>query len=342
MSIIREYNRRDFLVTTGGALAGFAAAQAFGAEVVSKQYGLVVGHHEGGKAGMAVLAGGGNAVDAIVCAALVAGVVAVPMCGIGGYGGHMAIGIASPSPDRGGERVGCIDFNSEAPAAARPDMFPLDDKGNVKGKVNEHGWLAAGVPGTLAGLQLALDRFGSRSFAQLVDPAIRYARDGFRMNWSPGVSATALSRDAGSRKLFWHNGKPLERGATYRNPDLAAMLEKLAEQGSVSDFYRGDIARQIAAAFKKNGGLVTAEDMAAYKPIESPPLTLDWNDHTIATAPLTAGGLTILQAIAELKSLGTDWDRLAKDSPKRTQMWIEALRIAWGDRLRLFGDPRFV
>src|SRR3954466_5502448 len=129
-----QYNRRSFLAIAGGALACAAAERTIGADAKSKGHGLVVGQPEGAAAGMAILAGGGNAVDAIVAASLAAGVVAVSRCGIGGYGGHMTIGLPSG-------KVTCIDFNSEAPAAARADMFPLDAKGNVKGGVNKHGWL---------------------------------------------------------------------------------------------------------------------------------------------------------------------------------------------------------
>ncbi len=335
----RRFDRRSFLGITGGALTSLAASRIIQAGEASGGHGLVVGHPEAADAGMAVLADGGNAIDAIVAAALVAGVVAVPKCGVGGYGGHMTIGLPSG-------KLASIDFNSEAPAAARADMFPLDEKGRVKGNVNVHGWLATGVPGTLAGLQLALDKYGTQPFARVVRPAIRYARHGFPLDatfkfWLD-PSAANLRRDPGSARLFFRNGKPLAKGDTFRNPDLADLLQKLAEKGSVWDFYRGAIARQIADAFKKNGGLVTAEDMASYRALELDPLTMEWRGHTIATAPLTAGGLTILQTIADLKALGPDWNRLPKDSPTRTHAWLEALRIAWGDRLRLFGDPRFV
>src|SRR4051794_1531347 len=314
----RKYDRRSFLAITAGTLGAATAGRAIGDEPARKNAGLVVGFPEGAQAGNAVLADGGNAVDAIVAAALVAGVVAVTRCGIGGYGGHMAIGLPSG-------KVTCIDFNSEAPAAARADMFAVDAKGKVPGNANMHGWLAAGVPATLAGLQLALDKYGTRGLAGVIEPAIRHARDGFKAYWPYAGAAGNLSRDPGSAKLFYPKGKLLEKGETYRNPDLAKMLETLAKNGSVEDFYRGEIARQIADAFKKNGGLVTTDDLAKYRPLELEPLKLDWNGYTIATAPLTAGGLTILQSIAALKALGADWERLPNNSPLRTQAWLEAL-----------------
>jgi gamma-glutamyltranspeptidase/glutathione hydrolase len=328
-----EFDRRSFLIA-GGALAAVAAKQALGGELVSHGRGLVIGFTEAAEAGNAVLADGGNAVDAIVAAALVAGVVAVSRCGIGGYGGHMTIGLPNG-------KATSIDFNSEAPAAARPDMFATDDKGRVKDGANLHGWRSAGVPGTMAGLQLALDKYGTRSLARVAAPAIRHARDGFEVYWPYAGAATNFSRDPGSAKLFCRNGKLLQKGETYRNPDLADMLQRLAEKGSADDFYRGEIGKRIAEAFQKNGGLVTRDDMANYHAHEVEPLELDWQGHTIATAPLTAGGLTILQTIASLKLLERDWNRFANDDPRSTQTWLEALRIAWGDRLRLFGDPQF-
>jgi gamma-glutamyltranspeptidase / glutathione hydrolase len=282
-----------------------------------------------------VLAAGGNAVDAMVTAALVAGVVALPSTGIGGYGGHVTIG----KPDG---TVFAIDFNSTAPAAARPEMFATDEKGAVKGRANAHGWLAAGVPGVLAGLQLALDTFGTKKFPEVVKPAITCARNGFPLKKGPATAIKnargQFEKDAGSAKLFLKNGEPLAEGATFRNPDLAAMLETLADKGRVDDFYTGGIARKIAAAFKRNGGLVTAADLAAYKPVAVTPISLEWRGHTIHTPPPTAGGLTVLQALAILKALG--WERWDAKEPATVQARVEALRLAWADRLALFGDPK--
>src|SRR5579859_2672838 len=132
----RQPHRRDVLRSLGAGLLCAAAGEPAPAR------GCVAGHAEGAQAGMRILAGGGNAVDAAVAAALVAGVVSPQMCGPGGYGGHLIIA----RPDG---RVVAIDFNSAAPRSARPDMFPLDDAGEVRGQVNKYGWLASGVPGTL-------------------------------------------------------------------------------------------------------------------------------------------------------------------------------------------------
>lgn len=327
----RKLNRRLFLAAVGGA-ASAAWLHGVRAEDVHEK-GLVIGQPEAAAAGNAVLAAGGNAVDAIVTAALVAGVVAVPSTGIGGYGGHAVI---AGLP---GNKVTAIDFNSAAPAAFKPDQFGASETGEVPGKINMHGWLSTGVPGVLAGLQLALDKFGTKKFSEVVQPAIKFARDGFAVKKNvAGAFAAARARlaaDPGSAKLFFANGQPLAEGATFRNPDLAAMLEALAAEGSVADFYQGKIAAKIAAAFRAGGGLVTEADLAAYKAVEVAPLTLSWNGYTIHTPPPSSGGLTVLQTLASLQAAGWPEKRDAID-----QTFIESLRVAWLDRLRLLGDPK--
>jgi gamma-glutamyltranspeptidase/glutathione hydrolase len=183
-----------------------------------------------------------------------------------------------------------IDFNTAAPAATTADMFPLDAAGKVVGQANMYGWRAAGVPGILAGLMLAIERFGTRSFRELVQPAIALARDGFPLGAaaaSVAASAKQLAADPGSKALYIREGKPLAAMDHYANPDLAKLLETLAKDNSVEAFYHGEFARQIADAFAKNGGLVTAADLAAYQAREVNPLTLKWDGWTIHTAPIS-------------------------------------------------------
>jgi len=320
-------DRREFLALGAGLLVPTARA-------ADAPKGQVTGQAEGAEAGKTVLAAGGNAVDAIVTAALVAGVVAVPGTGIAGYGGHLVIA----KPDG---KTFAIDFNSTAPAALKPDTFTVDAKGNVKGDTNTFGWLASGVPGVLAGLQLALDKFGTKTFAESVKPAIRFAKDGFPV--SRGFAANVrgakarLAADPGSAKLFFAKGEPLAEGATYKNPDLGDLLQTLAGRGNVSTFYKGDIADAIAAAFKKNGGLVTADDLAAYKAREVKPLVVEFAGHTVHTPAPSAGGLTVLQALAALGAL--EWGKFDPTDLLATHTKLEALRVAWNDRLALLGDP---
>ncbi|KAF0170596.1 MAG: Gamma-glutamyltransferase, partial [Limisphaerales bacterium] len=255
--------------------------------------------------------------------------------GIGGYGASLIIARAD------GKRVVCIDANSAAPAAAHAAMFKPDDKGVVPGRVNDTGWLAAGVPGILAGLQLALARHGTRSFRDSVAPAIAIARDGFKLPANLATTIRSFSALAktheGGRRLFFKDGEPLVAGDIYRNPEVAALLETLAQRNSVDSFYRGDIAQRIGEVFQKHGGLVTAKDMAAYQAREVEPLHFEWNGCDVRTAPLTSGGLTTLQALAALRAL--EWDKLPAGL-MRTHTAVEALRLAWADRLALLGDPQ--
>jgi gamma-glutamyltranspeptidase/glutathione hydrolase len=289
-----------------------------------------LGQIQAAEAGNAVLAAGGNAVDAIATAALVAGVVAVPLTGIAGYGGHLII---AGLPQN---KVTCIDFNGIAPASLKADYYKANAKGEVPGDINTYGWKSVGVPGVLAGVQLALDRYGSKKFPDVVEPAIRFAREGFSVSKSLATSIKSaqprLSRDPGSAKFMFPNGEPLAEGATLKNLDLAQMLEELAKAGNVRPFYQGKIAERIAAAFKANDGLVTAADLAGFKAVEVAPLTLNWNGFSIHTPPPTSGGLTYLQALAALKAL--NWT--GQSDPR---IWIEALRIAWTDRFKYLGDP---
>ena len=298
-------------------------------------HGVVSGEPTAERVGAQILASGGNAVDAMVAAALAGAVAAPHQTGIGGYGASIILASAD------GKRIVCIDANSAAPAAARADMFKPDAKGLVTGRVNETGWLAAGVPGILAGLQLALDRHGTRSFRDSVAPAIAIARDGFKL--SAGLATTIRSFSTlartheGGRRLFFKDGEPLAAGDTYRNPEVAALLETLAQRNSVDSFYRGDLALRIAESFQKYGGIVTAKDLAAYQAREVEPLRFEWNGCDVRTAPLTSGGLTVLQALATLRAL--EWEKQSADFA-RTHARIEALRTAWADRLALLGDPQ--
>src|SRR5688572_7649512 len=176
--------RRELLALAGRAVVVGALSphMSFGAAESSENaFGAVVGDPVAAKVGEKILRDGGNAVDAAVAAAFAAGIASPSKSGIGGYGGHAMVALA------GGRKVTAIDFDSTAPAAARPDMFPLDANGRVRGNVNSHGWLAAGVPGTLAGLQLALERHGSKSLRDVLAPAIQLCEDGVHVAPIKGI-----------------------------------------------------------------------------------------------------------------------------------------------------------
>ena len=333
----RSIDRRSVLKLMGGTAAVGALGPITGCGDRGEprgplpRSGVVVGQAEAALIGQRIIAEGGNAVDGMVAAALACGVTQLSLCGIGGYGGHMTIAMK-------GRPVRSIDFNSTAPGAIRHDTFKVAADGTVPGRVNEIGWLSAGVPGTLAGMQLALDTYGTKPLGDVMAPAIELAEEGFEL--SPRLAQTiarsqeTFRADPGSRALFFADGEPPAAGTVFRNPDLARMLRTLANENSVEAFYRGDIGRHIASEFQKHGGLVTAEDMAAYLAHEVEPLTLDWLGQTVYTAPLTAGGATVMEALLILQALDSTGGQLGSAHAR-----VEALRIAWDDRLRLLGDP---
>jgi gamma-glutamyltranspeptidase / glutathione hydrolase len=300
---MKRITRRQMLVTS----AQIAGAAAVGISCVTRRHstqapqrGILFGDKEGAKAAETIFAHGGNAVDATIAAAFTAGISSPSKCGIGGYGGSVMISQAGS--------IYCIDFNSMAPAAATADMYPLNAKGEVVGKVNFHGWLAAGVPGVPAGLQLALQKFGTKSLREVLQPAIALA-----------------AQQPKNPRFSYHN--------------LRETLTTFADRNSIDSFYRGDIAHVIAQEFAKNGGLVTTRDLAAYHARIVTPYQLKWDDATIYTAPLCSGGLTSLQALSIFKA--TQF-ATKPASQERTHAEVEALRLAWRDRGNFLGDPEFV
>jgi gamma-glutamyltranspeptidase/glutathione hydrolase len=297
--------------------------------------GAICGEPTAEETGDRVLAAGGNVVDAIVASALTAAVSAIHQTGIGGYGGSMMLALDQ------GKTITSIDFNTTAPASMTADFFTAARKNTGTADRNQrHGWLASGVPGILAGLQLAINRFGSRSFWELMQPAIAIARDGFVVSEAMArlikTHEATFRKDQGSTKLYLNGGNAPAAGSTFRNSELAAMLETLAQRNSVDSFYRGDIAQQIADCFQKHGGLVTTSDLQAYAAKEVKPLACDWGPFTIYTSPLTAGGLTMLQGLHILQAMGWPGKFSAVE---QTHARIEVLRKVWQSRLTLLGDP---
>ncbi|MFO1482497.1 MAG: gamma-glutamyltransferase [Verrucomicrobiaceae bacterium] len=327
-----QFSRRRFLAQTSGMLAASSWVRA---ELRSpSEIGYVVGEPVVEDIGAKILADGGNAVDALIATALAGAITQPHQTGIGGYG---SCGIFAMD---GGKRIAAIDSNTIAPAAFTKDVFKLDAKGRVPNRKNEHGWLATGVPGVIAGLKLALDEFGTMSFADVLAPSIKLTRDGFRVTASfkarIETAKASFQKDAGTARLYLPGGSAPEVDSLFKNPALAEVLETLAQANSIEPFYRGDIAQRIAEGFAKNGGLVTTDDLAAFRARLVEPLRLSWGEHTILTPPLTSGGITVLQMLSILKAL--KWDSI-KDGRERLVLRVEAMRLAWRDRLTLLGDP---
>lgn len=333
-SISTVLSRRHFLAQTGGMLAASSWVRA---ELrPASENGHVVGEPVVEGIGAKILADGGNAVDALIATALAGATTQPHQTGIGGYATHGMFAMD------GGRRIAALDANTMAPAAFTKDTFKPDAQGRVPDARNYHGWLSTGVPGVIAGLKLALDEFGTMSFGDVLAPAIRLAREGFQL---PASLARTMARmkasfekDAGTARLYLPGGAAPAAGSLFKNPQLADVLDTLAKANSIEPFYRGDIAQCIAEGFSKNGGLVTKEDLAAYRARLVEPLRLSWGAHTIHTPPLGCGGITVLQMLAILKAL--KWDTIT-DGRERLVLRVEAMRLAWRDRLTLLGDPDF-
>ncbi len=292
--------------------------------------------HRATDVGVAILKRGGNAVDAAVAVGL-ALAVTLPRAGNLGGGGFMLIHLASG-------KTTAIDYRETAPRATTADVF-LDKTGAAVPALSRDGGLAIGVPGTVAGLALALKTYGSGrfSFAELCAPAIALARDGIPVDDDLAdtlpAGAKRLGRWPSSAAIFLHpDGSPLHRGETLRQPDLATTLTSLAANGPQS-FYAGAIADKIVASVRGAGGRMTAEDLAHYQAVERMPVHGTYRGHEIfSMPPPSSGGVHVIQLLNILEGL-----KLARAPDAATfHLMAEAMKLAYADRIAYLGDPDHV
>jgi gamma-glutamyltranspeptidase/glutathione hydrolase len=286
--------------------------------------------------GAQILARGGNAVDAAVGTAL-ALAVTWPSAGNLGGGGVMIIAMAD------GTQV-TVDARETAPAAFLEDAF-LDEEGNYVPSRATDPWLCIGVPGSVAGLALAHERFGTLPWHELVAPAILLAQQGFdrgeMFHRILSSSATALSEVPSSREVFLNpDGSVPAVGTRLKQPALARTLEQLAADGPES-FYRGPIAKALAADVQASGGLLTYEDLASYHAVFRPPLALEIaGTEILAMPPPSSGGVAIGQILGQLERHGAlDGD---PGSVEFLHLYAESARRAYAERARWLGDPNYV
>jgi len=313
-----------------------APAHAAARTPVAARHGMVVSaHHLASAAGVAVLRRGGDAVDAAVAVAY-ALAVTFPEAGNLGGGGFITIRLADG-------RKAFIDFREVAPMAATATMYQ-DARGNVIPGLGTRGYLAAGVPGTVAGLELARTKFGTLPRAVLMAPAIALARHGFVLDQGDAdmlaEAAEDFRKDAPSAAIFLSHGAVKKPGERLVQADLAASLEAIARQGPDA-FYKGSIARAMVAASRRNGGIFTLDDFVRYKPRELPPLECSYRGYAILSAPPpSSGGVVLCEALNILE--GYDIGAMGFHSAQATHALIEALRRAYHDRNLNLGDPAFV
>src|SRR5579872_4943140 len=282
--------------------------------------------------GLDVLQSGGNAIDAAVAVGF-ALAVTHPSAGNIGGGGFMLARFADG-------RTTFIDFREKAPLAASRNMY-LDANGNVT-MDSQLGWRASGVPGSVSGFELAHKKYGQKSWAELLEPAIRLAADGFPVSYNLGQSLhgdatiSKLSQFPDSKRIFLG----AQIGDKLVQPELAATLKRIQEHGA-EDFYQGEIARKLAAAMQANGGLVTLQDLHNYEAVERTPLRGRYRDYEIITSPPpSSGGVGILQMLGMLE--GSGYEKSGAGSAASIHYVAEVMRRFYADRSEYFGDPDFV
>ncbi len=297
---------------------------------------VAAAQHLAADAGVSVLRQGGNAVDAAVATAY-ALAVTLPEAGNIGGGGFMTFRLANG-------RTEFLDFREKAPGSATRDMY-LDPAGNLIPGKSTDGWLAVGVPGSVAGLETARAIWGRLSRKADLAPAIHLARDGFILG-EGDVAAFDEVRDRisgspGLRALFAHpDGTPLHAGDRLVEPALARTLQSIARDGPDA-FYRGPIGREIARASKAGGGIITSADLAAYRIRVLPPVSCRYRGYLVESAPPpSAGGVVLCEILNVLD--GIDMKPLGFHSAVALHDMAEAMRHAFHDRNTLLGDPAFV
>lgn len=295
---------------------------------------VATGHPLATDAAVEVLAAGGNAIDAAVAAALTLGVVDGHNSGIGG-GCFILIRTSE------GELI-AIDGRETAPSATHPDMFRVDGKADVS--LSQTGALASGTPGALAAYALALEMGGSMALTDLLQPGIRHAEGGFEVDatYVARLASVALDmrRFEGSRALMVDiEGRPLLPGRTLRQPDLARTYRQIAE-GGTDAFYRGAFAEAVGTWMAANGGLLTAEDFANYKPVVRTPVRSHYRGHQIiGFPPPSSGGIHVAQILQMLEVF--DMPALADQPDQWVHLMTESMKLAFADRAHWLGDSDF-
>ena len=295
---------------------------------------VVTQHYLATEVGQAILNKGGNAVDASVAVAFALAVV-LPRAGNIGGGGFMVLHNAADRKNY------AIDYREMAPAAAHRDMY-LNEDGSVNKSTSRLGYLSGGIPGTVAGMWEAHQKFGSLPWKELLAPAIKLAQDGFRV--SPFM-ADSINRAYASMKDYPSSVKvffpeyPLKPNHNLIQKDLASTLKRIARYGK-DGFYKGKTAKIFAEAMKNNNGLVTEEDLLNYKAVWREPLESSYKDFQIVSMPPpSSGGVHLIQMLNILDNF--DLKALGHNSKDYILLLAETMKYAYADRSKYLGDPDF-
>ncbi len=284
-------------------------------------------------AGVAVLKAGGNAVDAAVAVGF-ALAVTHPSAGNIGGGGFLLARFADGTTT-------FIDFRERAPGNASRNMY-LDADGKLT-QDSLVGWRASGVPGSVRGFELAHRKYGKKKWADLLEPAVKLAGDGYAVSYSLAESLKHATDQLGqfpdSKRIFLKDGQLYEAGENFRQPELAETLKRI-QKGGASEFYEGETARKLTTAMQANGGLLSLEDLRGYQAEERTPLRGKYRNLDIITAPPpSAGGIGILQMLGMLD--GSGYEKTGAGSAASIHYVAEVMRRAYADRSEYMGDPDF-
>ncbi|WP_272678141.1 gamma-glutamyltransferase [Providencia sp. PROV019] len=320
-------------------LSLFLTSQLYAASepAVEAKKGMVVSsQHLASQIGADILKSGGNAIDAAVAVGYAQAVVN-PCCGNIGGGGFMTIHLAD------GKDL-FINFRETAPGAASADMY-LDKDGQLIKDASLYGYLASGVPGTVKGLDYALEKYGTMSRQQVMAPAIKLAREGFTLTRADtdvlDTTTERFKQNPEVARIFLKpDGSAFQPGDLLVQTDLANTLEKIAKNGP-SAFYEGEIPKIVEEASKKNGGILTAKDFADFTITDTAPVSCTYRGYQFISAPPpSSGGVTICQTLNILE--GYDLKEMGFNSADYIHTLTEAMRHAYMDRNTFLGDPKFV
>src|SRR5215510_13784268 len=332
---------------TPSQLTSSTSTQAASRPPVRGKHGMVSSVSEiASQVGVDVLKRGGNAVDAAVAVGLALAVV-WPSAGNLGGGGFMVIRQANG-------KATAIDYREMAPAAAHRNVY-LDDKGEYVEESSTYGHAAAGVPGTVAGLAYALEKYGTMKWAEVAEPARKLAAEGFpvwyQLERSLAGASRSLSRYPETKRIFLRDGKPYETGEIFKQPELAAVFERMIKQGP-REFYEGKTAQLIEESMRRAAGggkapnlkdkvWMTVEDLKNYKAVEREPLRATYRGHEIITMPPpSSGGVAMVEMLNILERY--DLKSMGAGSSQAIHVMVEAMRRAFADRAQFLGDPDFV
>jgi gamma-glutamyltranspeptidase / glutathione hydrolase len=305
------------------------------AQTYGKNGMVVSDHYLSSEVGISILKKGGNAIDAAVATAFSLAVTHPEAGNIGG-GGFLVL-------MKSDGVVTTFDFREKAPLAASPTMF-LDENGKIRDNSNHRGLLSVGVPGTVAGLYQAHQKYGKLPWRDLVQPAIDQAKNGFPMSWGLYNAAVRVSKMDASYDIMQNffrgaDGEIVAPDELWKQPALAKTLEAIRDQGR-DGFYKGEVAAEIEHYMKANGGIITQEDLAKYEAIERKPVKTTFKDYEIfSMPPPSSGGVALIEMMNLMEA--TDIEKIEFNSTVYVHLVAEAMRRAFADRAEHLGDPDF-